>query len=315
MIGVGERVLSVRHRFNAYLALSATLFAALLGPAAVQADTISYSDLLARKAPVPTKQLAYGGDPEQFGELWLPEGQGPFPVAVLIHGGCWQAALPGTVLMAYIAEDLRKSGFAVWNIEYRRLGSEGAGYPGTFLDVAQAMDYLRDIAADNHLDLGTVIVAGHSAGGHLALWAAGRGQLEAGGPLWRHNPLPVKAAVALAGINDLKAYRQDGPSACGGPGTIDALVDAAGRQGLDLYKDTSPAAMLPLKVPQLIVSGVLDPIVPDKFGRDYAAQAMKAGDPVEMLDIEGAGHFELIDPESEAWKKIKADFLAYAHPK
>ena len=303
------------HRFRLAFTLLAALATHLIRLTAVKADTISFSDLLNRPAPVATKQLAYGTDPNQFGELWLPDGPGPFPVLVMIHGGCWLAALPGVVLMAYIAEDMRKSGVAVWNVEYRRLGSEGAGYPGTFLDIANAIDDLRKIGPANHLDLSNVVVTGHSAGGHLALWAAARPRLKRDSALYRADPLPIRTAVTLAGINDLSAYRDKGPSACGGPGTIDQLVGAEARSGQDLYIDTSPAAMLPLKVEQLIVSGTLDPIVPSRFGRDYGTLAKAAGDPAVTMDLEGAGHFELIDPQSAAWAVIKASLMGYTHLK
>ena len=133
------------------------------------AGTISYTDLLARPRPQPTKVASYGSAKEETGELFLPAGKGPHPVVVLIHGGCWLVELPGTELMDYIAADLQARGYAVWNIEYRRVGGVGGGYPGTFLDVADGIDALRKLAPANALDLNHVVVVGHSAGGHLAL--------------------------------------------------------------------------------------------------------------------------------------------------
>ena len=274
--------------------------------ATLMAEPLSYQELLARERPVATKRIQYGAEPHQFGELWLPAAPGPHRVVVLIHGGCWLAALPGVELMAYAAEDLRQHGNAVWNIEYRRLGDPGGGYPGTFEDVANAIDELRQLAKSHSLNLRNVVVAGHSAGGHLALWAAARPRLAKTSRLHRDNPLPIKAAVSLAGIVDLAAYRSNGPAACGGPRTIDRLVGDAGREPRDVFSDISPASLVPIGVPQTIFSGALDPIVPAVFGRDYAAAASSAGDPVQEITIAGAGHFELIDPVSRAFQTVRS---------
>ncbi|MFM2044869.1 MAG: hypothetical protein RLY86_3445 [Pseudomonadota bacterium] len=277
--------------------------ASLPDPAAAQ--PITWRDLLSRERPATEIRIPYGPHPDQFGELWLPPGPGPHPVIVMVHGGCWQAALPGVELMAYIAEDLRRAGIAVWNLEYRRLGTEGAGYPGTFQDVAAGADHLRIVARSHALDLTRVIATGHSAGGHLALWLGARDRLPAGSPLRSGEPLRLRAVVTLAGINDLSTYRERGPDACGGPPTIDALTGVEGRAGADVFADTSPAAMLPLGLPQVILSGELDHIVPHHFGVIYAAAADAAGDDVVETTYAAAGHFELIDPTSTAWADIR----------
>jgi acetyl esterase/lipase len=278
--------------------------AGALTPAA--AAPISYTDLLARPRPTATQRIRYGDAPSQFGDLWLPRGSGPHPVLVMIHGGCWRADLPGLELMAYAAEDLRQRGFAVWNIEYRRLGEPGGGYPGSFEDIATSVDWLRKLADANRLNLGNVIAVGHSAGGHLALWAAARRRLPKASSLYRDNPLPIKAVVSLAGIGDLAAYRAEGPPACGGPRVIDFLDGVPSRGPWDVFTDTSPAEMLPLSVPQAIISGALDPIVPAAFGRAYAAKAKAAGDSVQEMTIPDASHFELIDPQSSAFAEIRS---------
>jgi len=265
---------------------------------------ITFSQLLAQPRVAADQRIAYGPDALQFGDLWLPRGRGRHPVIVLIHGGCWRADLPGTELMDYMAADLRDRGYAVWNVEYRRIGHPGGGYPGTFQDIASALDHLRTIASQHSLDLRRVAVSGHSAGGHLALWAAARDRLPAESPLHAADPLPIRGVVSLAGIADLDAYRQTGPDACGGPSTIDGLVGVQQPGGRDVFADTSPPALLPLGDRQVVISGALDPIVPPRFGQEYAAAAAARGDPARSVVLEGAGHFEVIDPTSAVWPRV-----------
>jgi acetyl esterase/lipase len=252
------------------------------------------------------ERIAYGSAPSQFGELWLPAQAGPAPVVVLIHGGCWQDSY-GLSLMNRLAADLRDHGVAVWNIEYRRLGEAGGGYPGTFTDTGAAIDALRGLARRYAIDPDRVAVVGHSAGGQLALWAAARSRLPAASPLRAGDPLPIRLVVTLAGINDLAAYHQSGP-ACGGGATIDTLIDAR-RRGPDAFAETSPRSLLPIGVPQIVVSGDNDGIVPASFGRDYAAAAKAAGDAISVLDLSGEDHFALIDPGSAGWPGLRAQIL------
>jgi pimeloyl-ACP methyl ester carboxylesterase len=138
------------------------------------------------------------------------------------------------------------------------------------------------------------------------LWAAARPRLPKASSLYRDNPLPIRAVISLAGIDDLSAYRADGPPMCGGPRVIDFLDGSVTRGPWDVFKDTSPAEMLPIGVPQEIISGALDPIVPAAFGRAYAAKAKAAGDTVQELTIPDASHFELIDPQSSAFAEIRS---------
>jgi acetyl esterase/lipase len=175
-----------------------------------RAGPISFGDLLARPRPIADHRIAYGPGPQQFGDLWLPKTPGPHRVVVLIHGGCWLADLPGLELMTYAADDLQRRGFAVWNIEYRRLGHAGGGYPGTFEDVAHGVDYLRTLAPTYGLDLHHLVLVGHSAGGHLALWDAARPRLPNTSALAGGDPLPIAGVMTLAGIDDLEAYRASG---------------------------------------------------------------------------------------------------------
>lgn len=277
---------------------------------------LTFAELLERPRERADARVPYGPHRLQFAELWLPQGRpGPHPIVILIHGGCWRADLPGLELMDYMAADLRRRGYAVWNIEYRRIGADatgpqGGGYPATFQDTGAAVDALTTVAREWNLDLSRVVVSGHSAGGHLALWTAARGRIAADSPLHVAEPLPVKGVVALAAIADLEDYRENGPDACGGPGTIDALTGAAeGRTG-DVYADTSPPRMVALGAPQAVISGDVDHIVPPAFGERYAAKAAAAGDRAESIVLPRSGHFELIDARSPAWTRVLAEIEA-----
>jgi len=270
-----------------------------MSQAAPTIQPIGFRDLLARPRQAPDLKIAYGADPMQFGALWLPRSVSakPRPVVVLIHGGCWQADLPGLELMDYLAADLRDRGLVVWNLEYRRIGHVGGGYPGTFQDVARGIDHLRAFGREQDLDLTRVVVVGHSAGGHLATWAAARDRLPMQSPLRLGPALRPRGVVSLAGINDLAAFRAKGPDRCGGPQTIDDLVRGGSRSSP--YEDTSPARLgAPTRV-QWVMSGDLDPIVPAAFGSAYVGIVKGRA---KAVTIPQAGHFELIDPESTAWK-------------
>jgi acetyl esterase/lipase len=268
---------------------------------------ISFSELLERARASADVRIAYGERDLEYGELWLPEGPGPHPVVAMIHGGCWQASLPGTILQDYLAEDLRAHGVAVWNIEYARIGHEDGAYPGTFEDIAAGIDHLRVLAGPYGLDLDRLVFTGHSAGGHLALWAAARGALEPGSALYREDPLLPDGVITLAGINDLEDYRAHGPGRCGEPGTVDALGGADAAMDDDVYAQISPAQLLPFGVEQIIISGEVDPIVPPVLGDRYVLLARAAGESARAVALEAAGHFELIDPTAPAWPAIRAE--------
>jgi acetyl esterase/lipase len=251
----------------------------------------------------PDARIAYGPAPSQVVELFLPKGKGPHPVVVLLHGGCWLKEFEGLPQTSGVAADLAKRGLAVWNVEYRRLGEPGAGYPGTFLDVAAAVDRIRTEAKRYDLDPGRVVAAGHSAGGHLALWAAARHRLSKTSPLYAADPLPILAVVSLAGVGDLKAQEEALPLACG-KDTIRDLLSMQTRS--EPFADTSPGELLPTGVKVVMIHGVYDHVLPPYSGLDYVRKVRAAGDAAEVMAIPDAGHFDLVIPTTPAWKVVAA---------
>jgi acetyl esterase/lipase len=255
--------------------------------------------------PAYTPKFPYGDQPNQFGQLRTPgllppeamPVHGPFPVVVLIHGGFWRDSFD-LGLMAPLATDLSGRGYATWNLEYRGVGSSGGGWPETAEDIAAGIDFLAEIADEHGLDLGRVIVIGHSAGGQLALWSAARDHLPGGAP--GRNPVVRPAAVvSLAGVNDLAtADRSD----LGAGAVATFLGRDADRTAL--YPEASPLELLPLGVSVLLVHGDEDKNVPISQTNDYAMAARASGDYVEVQTVSGGDHFVLIDPTSGAWDDV-----------
>lgn len=241
--------------------------------------------------------LAYGPEALNFGELYLPGSAGPHPVVILIHGGYWRARY-GLDLMTRLAEDLAARGIAAWNIEYRRVGDPGGGWPGTLLDVARAADYLQEVASTYNLDLRRVIPIGHSAGGHLAFWLAARPRLAQNSPLAiSDKPLALAGAISLAGVVDLELACRLNLS----NGAVIDLLESSFDEASERYSDASPAALLPLGIPQVLLHGTTDESVPLQMSLEYTAKATDANDEITFIELEGVDHFALIDPTSEAW--------------
>jgi acetyl esterase/lipase len=266
-------------------------------------------DLLALPQPPADETIAYGTAPQQLAELRLPEGPGPHPVLVVIHGGCWEAPWGLDHVRSFCAA-LAAEGLATWSLEYRRLGDPGGGWPGTFEDVAAGADHLRDVARDHPLDLERVVAVGHSAGGHLALWLAGRPRLPPTTPLHGDDPLPLRGVVSLAGVPDLLEGAER--EVCGE--AIPRLLGGPPGAREDRLRLASPLELLPLGVPQRLVCGSLDGIVPPELSSLYASAARRAGDGVELHLVEGAGHFELVNPDSGAWPTVLGAVRALLGP-
>jgi acetyl esterase/lipase len=243
-------------------------------------------------APVRT---SYGREPDQFLELTLPEGAGPAPVVVVLHGGFWRARY-GVELARPLAADLAARGWAAVAVEYRRVGA-GGGWPATLDDVAAALDALPDLPGAAALDLTDVTVVGHSAGGHLAAWAAGRGRLPAGAP-GAGPRVAVTAAVLQAGVLDLEAAVADDL----GDGATVGFLGGAPDELPDRYAVADPVRLLPTGVPVLCVHGEADTTVPPDQSERYAAAAAAVGDGVEVALVPG-DHMVVIDPAGEAWRR------------
>ena len=258
---------------------------------------------LVNSAASPPLTIEYGPGEDQIGDLRVPDGAGPHPVAVLIHGGFWRDQWTRD-LMDGLAIDLSDHGWATWNLEYHRVGS-GGGWPATLEDVAAGIDHLADLGSQYPLDLSTVVTVGHSAGGHLALWAAARPHLS------DHIPdldtqVPLRAAVGLAAVSDLEA----GFTAGLGDGAVEEFIRRTPSDGADRFAAASPRDLLPLGIHQVIVHGSEDDAVPVAMSRDYAAAAASGGDTVTYHEIDGATHMDMIDPSHPAWAAVVAELDA-----
>jgi acetyl esterase/lipase len=276
------------------------------GAAAVAAQGRSPVDLANAAVPGEALRLPYGSDSLQFGELRIPRGDGPHPVAIVVHGGCWVAQLgkmdPRAVSMANmhpLAAALAEEGVATWNIEYRRLGNDGGGWPGTFRDVAAAADYLRGLASAHRLDLTRVVAIGHSAGGHLAMWLASRPRLSSSSELYAADPLRLRGVVSIDGPSDLQNMHPLQQDICGGP-VITNLMAGTPDERPERYRDTSPIDLLPLGVAQEIFAGRMFAA----HAESYERRARSAGDQVRATVDASAGHFVFIDPESDRWPLV-----------
>ncbi len=262
-------------------------------PAQAASSPLSWSELSRLPLPSAGERIAYGAGPQQFGELRLPKGNGPNPVMVLIHGGCWQNAFDH-VYITRLAAWLADRGVATWTIEYRRLGDDGGGWPGTFLDVANATDALRQIAKKASIDTRRIYAAGHSAGGQLALWLASRARVPEESELFTKDPVAICGVLGLAAITDLEQYRIGPVNSC--HASVEPLLGGSPEKVAARYRETSPLQRLPLGIPQVFIQGEQDPIVDAKSVRAYADAAEKAGDRAVILPLPEAGHFESAVP-------------------
>lgn len=257
------------------------------------------------KTPKVTPQrYEYGDDPSQFADLYLPVSDTTVRGAVvIIHGGYWRSTY-GAELGAPLARDLAARGYACWNLEYRRAGN-GGGWPATFDDVAVGMDHLAVAAAEHGLDLGSTTALGHSAGGHLAVWAAGRAGLPAGAPGSGTPVAQLTAVVSQAGVLNLREARALGLS-------DDAVENLLGEpEDAERYALADPMTAIPLHVPVYAVHGKKDTTVPLSQSESYVRAATAAGATAELAVVPG-DHFAVITPGSKAWDRIVELLVAAA---
>lgn len=267
------------------------------------AQSMTLQDYLALPGSPPDARVAYGPAPSQFADLFKPAGNGPYPVVVLLHGGCWAHRFGGLTQTEGLARTLADEGIAVWDVEYRGIDEPGGGYPGTYRDVAAALDKLRAESAALHIDMTRLVAVGHSAGAQLAQWAAARARIAPGSPLFAADPLPIPHVIGLGTLADLhdtaaieRACRVDPDLLTGEP--------QAGRQ--DVFADTSPAAMLPSGAQTTLINGELDQVAPKALAAHYASLARRAGNEVRTVVVPNATHYDEISVDSPVFPALNA---------
>jgi acetyl esterase/lipase len=250
-------------------------------------------DILTIEPPKADWRLPYGPDPNQFVDVRVPEGKGPHPIVFLIHGGYWRAKYDLTHA-GHLCHALKQTGIATWNIEYRRVGNAGGGWPGTLEDIRRALRALQDRRQSHsaQFDLERLCVAGHSAGGQLALCLAA------------HEP-SVARVLSLAGVLDLRRGYELHLS-------DDAVAGFLGGAPGELpshYQEASPAEQK-INAKQKLIHGTADDSVPYEISRNYAESKTKAGEDVELITLPEIGHFEIVDPGSRVWNIVQKTFVS-----
>lgn len=246
------------------------------------------------------ERIYYGRHPLQFGDLRIPSkiDHGLAPLVIVIHGGQWESSysLDG---MSWLAEKLTSKAIATWNIEFRRLNNPGGGFPGTFQDVADAVDFVRTIAKSHPIDLDRVVILGHSSGGHLGAWAAARANMSRDSPLRSDNPFKVRGIVDIAGVLDLEhAYRA-------GRSDVLNILGAGDEKALaskSIY--ASPINLLPMGLPQRLIIGDRDDVWRIESHKRYRQKATSLGEDVQLTIVKGANHFDMLNGSRFMWKTI-----------
>jgi acetyl esterase/lipase len=254
---------------------------------------VNSDDILTLPPPPADERLHYGSDPNQFADLRRPVGKGPHPALVFVHGGFWRAKYDLTHA-GHVCAALSAKGVGTWNVEYRRVGNSGGGWPGTFEDINNAFRFVSQSAKRYELDLSRLTVMGHSAGGQLALALAA------------HQP-SLRRAVSLAGVVDLRRAWELHLS-------HDAVAEFLGgspQQVPEHYREASPVDLDIKSATQLLVHGTEDDVVPVSLSRDYCDAKKKRGESVDLLEFPHAGHFELIDPRSAVWSALQDRLLKF----
>lgn len=270
-------------------------------------------DLLSRTPLVADHRLHYGRGEFQFGDLWLPKAasqHAPVPLVVFFHGGWWRSEYD-LAYTGFLCDALRKEGLATWSVEYRRVGDPDGGWPGTFQDAAAGFNFVKTLAAKYPIHLDRVVVAGHSAGGHLAFWIAGRHHIPESSPIYEPRPtVAVHGAVSLAGAVDLRLTRDLSGfyEFAGDKRVVRDLMGGQPAEVPDRYQAGNPGDLLPFNLPQWLLQGTEDNQIPPSLPDRWAQNARKVHDLVTVQILNGANHFDVVDPESAAWPAVKAVF-------
>ncbi|MDP9161553.1 MAG: prolyl oligopeptidase family serine peptidase [Acidobacteriota bacterium] len=251
---------------------------------------MSSESILTQPAPPADAHIAYGSDSNQFGELRIPKSAGPFPIVINFHGGFWRAKYD-LAHAGHLCAALTAKGLATWNVEYRRVGNKGGGWPGTFEDVRNSYRYVPQIAQKYNLDLAKMLVMGHSAGGQLALCLAS------------HEPA-VKSVISLAGVADLQQAWELHLS----NNAVGEFLGGTPKEVPEHYHEADPM-QLKVNATQWLIHGAGDDVVPSTMSRGYVQAKKVRGEDAHLLEIAAAGHYELIDPHSSAYSKIESTIL------
>jgi acetyl esterase/lipase len=272
-------------------------------------------DVLNVVPPRADHRIQYGPGEYQFGDLRLPvAAKGPAPLVIFVHGGWWKSAYDLTYA-GHLCAELKSAGVATWSIEYRRVGSTGGGWPTTFQDVAAGSDYVATLAKSYPVDLNRVIAMGHSAGGHLAFWLAGRRHISEASPIYAPQPkVALRGVIALAGTVDLRltcdlsgyfTFAHDKHE-------VYSLMGGPPSEFHDRYGAGNPGDLLPLGVPQVLIQGSEDDQIPSELPGRWAEMARRQGDTVTVTMIPSADHFDVVDPQSKVWAVVQAAVLTMA---
>ncbi len=270
---------------------------------------LSVQEFQAIPYAAPDHRLAYGTTASQIGELRIPTGNGLHPVVLLIHGGCWKQPYASLQELGPLGDALKADGIATWNIEYSRLYEAGSGWPGTYLDTGRALDHLRVLAEEYRLDLNRVVVVGHSAGGHLAMWAAARSRLPKESQLFAANPLRVKGVINLAGTMDMKDNVENMQAGCHDT-VVSGMLGGTPQQVPERYAQASAINLLPLGIPQLLIWGEYEDFIPLPLAQKYVKAATQAGDAVKVIVVPEVGHFDLASPFTASWPVLQSSIKA-----
>jgi acetyl esterase/lipase len=270
-------------------------------------------DVLSTVPPSADHRIHYGLGEHQFGDLRLPiqPTKKPLPLVVFVHGGWWKSEYDLTHA-GHLCAALKVAGVATWSIEYRRVGSTGGGWPTTFQDVAAGFDYVATLAKSYPVDLSRLVAMGHSAGGHLAFWLAGRHHIPEVSPVYLPQPkVALRGVIALAGAVDLRLTCDLSGYFTFAHDKHEVYALMGGRPGEfeDRYRAGSPGDLLPFGVPQVLIQGSDDDQIPPELPGRWADMARRQGDHATVTIIPSADHFDVIDPQSSAWPVVQAAVL------